>query len=1081
MDSERATESSAESRLTRLIDRLLTGARDAIAAGNLDLAREMASDVLTVDEDHDRARDIIRIVDERQRSRLGERAMMTILFSDLVDSTRVADVQEPEIVRDILALYRAEAKLAVERFGGRIVNYAGDGVVASFGFPDPHGDDARRAVSAGLELIAGMEQAAARAREQHGVDAEVRVGIHTGLVVVADIGIGRATEHDAIVGVTPNLAARIQSAAAPGEVVISDVTQHIVESDFDTESLGAHTLKGIAREVELYRVVAPRHMSDRLSTARFVGAPMVGRDDEAADLTSKWRATAAGEKVRATLLRGPAGIGKSRVVAEFRARVVAAGGNLFELGCLPYYTNSALWPATQSMLKRMDISASDDAAARISALQRGLESLGLDIDPNLALLAPLIGADVVPDHPAPLLNPTALRQAVLQSLLGVIAAGAATQTRALIIEDVHWADPSTLDLVGLVIQNRPSNVMLLMTSREPLRAAWADAVDVVELGHLSEDAAHRLVDFLAGDQPLDDATRGSIVDRAAGVPLFIEELTRHALIPGSAVPARLQELLAARLREPGVDLELAQTAATVGVEFDSSLLQAVVADGSDLAERLEALEGTGIIDKLDDEGRYRFRHALLRDAAYETQVLEGRRDWHGRIAGALTNEDGDAAVIARHFDMAGSVGEAIAQYGVAVQDAQASGAHAEATQLASRALELIAQLPDGPDRHLAELGMVMLRGLSISSISGYGAPEVGADYRRASELSELLGTSPEVMPAAIAIWSFALVAGDVATASLLVNRLRARVEDGSGAFFAPEVDASLAFQALYEGDLDSARQAGERAIAGFDARPSGEMVSAYWPLPNDPVAANAVGMAVVATLQGRLADAEEFTAAAVARAEAVPFPRGPFTLAFVKVYLAWLALMLGDLDESQQLGEEVTDIGRQFGYAYWMALGSIYHRVAEPDLEAYSAAMDTLQAIGHEAFRPSYLAYLATLQQGVVGAGAALATVSDGLLEIGKSGELLHRPDLLRLRGLLTLATGGDAADALADLEQSLELAIEGGNALYALRAALDLARLATDLRPEDWATKLQAAVDRFGPSATFTELAAARELLSPL
>lgn len=1070
---------SAESRLTRLIDRLLTGADGAISNGDLDLAREMASDVLMVDPENARALELTRMADERQRSRHGERTVMTIMFSDLVDSTPLADIEEPELVRDIFGIYREEAKLAVERFGGRIVNYQGDGVVATFGYPESHEDDARRAVLAGLELLAGVERVAEDAFDKHGVEVQVRVGIHTGLVVVADIGSGKAIERGAIVGVTPNLAARIQGEARPGQVVISDVTQHIVEPDFDLESLGAQKLKGIAREVELFRVRQARHVSERLATERFNAAQMVGRSDVEAQLTAKWDAAKTGH-VPTTMLLGAAGIGKSRAVAEFRKQVAADGGMLFDLGCLPYYSNSSMWPASQSLLKRAGIAQDATETIRIAALTKYLEELGLDLEPHLALLAPLVGVDQVPGHPAPQLNPTALRQAVLKSFHAVITAGLGEAPTALIVEDVHWADPSTLDLVGLVGSEPIPGLMVLITSRLPLTEPWAESVDIVELDRIDDEAAAQLVAGLDPADDIDDSLRRTIVERAGGIPLYIEELTRNALTSGGAVPVRLQEVLAARLRQPGVDLDLAQTAATVGNEFDSHLLEVLFDDPGELSRRLDSLEAAEIVQKLDDAGdRYKFQHALLRDAAYETQVLEGRRDWHGRIAGALVEGGGDPSVIAGHFDRAGAVGEAIMHYGIATQAAQAAGAHAEATQLASRALELVATLEAGEERDMTELGMLMLRGLSVSSIRGYAAPEVEADFRRANELSEKLGTAPEIMPAAFGIWSFALVAGDIASANLLAVRLRSRVEDGTGAWFAPEVDAALGYQSLFEGDLDEAAAAFDRSLRAFEQRDPAQLVSEYWPLPNDPVAIALIGQSVVLSLQGHLEVGAAKGAAAVARAEEVPFPRGPFTLAFVKVYQAWLALLLGNREESQHLGEETTQIGAQYGYEYWMALGAIYHKVSDPDLPSYQQSMAILRAIGHEAFRASYMAYEAELQQAAGDPGAALETIHDAMLVIGKSGELLHRPDVMRMRGALTLTTGGDAKEALEDLRQAHDLAAQSGNAIYALRAALDIARL--DSRPDDSAAMLDAAVQRFEEDAAFPDLDAARALLRDL
>ena len=1070
---------SAESRLDRLIDRMLSGAETAIASGDFELAREMASDVLMVDPDNERAVEISRVADDRQRSRLGERTVMTIMFSDLVDSTPLAESEEPEIVRDVFSLYREEAKRAVERFGGRIINYLGDGVVASFGYPDIHEDDARRAVSAGLELLRGMESVAVQALERHGVDARVRVGIHTGLVVVADIGEGRATERDAIVGVTPNLAARIQAAAAPGEVVISDVTQHIVDVDFDLESMGAHALKGITREVELFRVTAARHVSRRLAADRYA-SPMVGRSEAAAKLRDCWDEAAAAVPTSPVLVVGPAGIGKSRLVADLRAHVDAAEGSLFEAGCLPYHTNSALWPVAEALKNFLGLAPDPSDDEVVATLVSALGEAGLPLDPQLALLAPLVGVDVVADHPMPELDPSARRQALLQALLALIGGGTGTKPRALIIEDAHWADPSTLDLLGLAIASAPPGLLVVATAREVPQTAWAGDVEVIALSSLDQTEAAHMVATVNGADVLDEASIAAIVERSEGIPLFVEELTRSAIAAGTAVPVRLQELLAARLRDPSVDLGLAQVAATVGVEFDGELIADLLPD-QEVPARLSALEAAGIVDHVQERTghRYRFRHALLRDTAYEMQVLEARRSWHGQIAGALLARSGDPAVVARHYDLGGMVVEALGQYTLAVQASQSAGAHEEATQLATRSLELIGQLPEGGERDFAELGMLMLRGLSVSSIRGYAAPEVGADFRRANVLSDKLGTAPEVMPAAFAIWSFALVAGDVPTAKLLADRLRERVQDGSGAWFGPEVDAALGYQALYEGDLAAADEAFARAMEAFAARPAEAKVSEYWPLPNDPIAITAVGRAVVTTLRGDIAGGQGFASEALARADEVPFPRGPFSMAFVKVYLAWIALLLGDGAGSQRLGEETSAIGQQYGYAYWMALGSIYHQVGDPDIEAFAGSMALLRSIGHEAFRASYMAYYASLQEAAGDTEAALETVHDALLEITKSGELLHRPDLVRMRGVLSLRTGGETAAAVADMLASLELAEADGNRIYALQAALDLARLPGDLRPTDWRDRLAAQVDAFDPSVEFATLDSARELLT--
>ncbi len=1079
IDNENAIDGAAD-RLALLIGRLLAGAEVALAAGEHKQAQTIAEDVLTVDPDNERANEIVSMATERTRSPLGVRALLTVLFSDLVDSTPMADDHEPEVIRDVFALYREKSEKAIHRFGGQIVKFLGDGVVASFGYPQTHEDDARRGVLAGLALVEGMKDARDVALERHGVDMQVRVGIHTGLVVVSDLTGVDVTEKDSIVGVTPNLAARLQSEAEPGMVVVSDVTQHLVESDFHLTSLGFRNLKGISRRVEVFEVASERNTLERLSSERYRRAPLHGHRDAITSLSDGWNQAATGHASVNMMLMGEAGIGKSRLVAHLRDNV-ADNVDLLDLGCLPYYSNSALWPVGRLMERSLNMANERNPSARLEILEQHLGLLRLDPAELVPFLAPLVGVKNPDGYTPPELDPSALLQAVLTAVVDLLRALSHDRPTLVIAEDTHWADPSTVGLLAMLCDATLPQTMVVMTSRPPAHRELLDVATTISLDHLDQSDVRAMVADLAGDDQLPDDTVDSIVARSEGVPLAVEELTRAALNPSTeaSFPVKLQELFTSRLEETGVDLPLAQIAATLGNVFDTEALARLVKNPARLAQRLQSLVERDIIEK-SHSGGYRFVHSLLRDAAYETQIMGERRQAHADIAIILDETGEDQAVIAHHYDLAGDVGQAITRYMAALQDAQARGAHPEATRLAGRALELVATIPDGPEHSMTELGLLMLRGLSVASMRGYAAPEVEHDYRRAVAISEDLQDAPETMPAAMALWSFYLVNGDVATAATLASRLQARVFDGSGAWFAPEVAGCIGWQRVFEGDLVPAATAFRQSVEGFEQRPDDQKISEYWPLPNDPIAVVLIGQAVVSLLTGDTAAATEAETLAIARAEEVPFPRGPFSMAFVKVYMAWLRFITGDREAAAALGFEVIGIGQQHGYAYWMALGSIYSGITEQqDVASFSASMEMLRSIGHEAFRASYLNYLAVLQADAGDLDGALATLNEGLLVIEKSGERLHLPALLRTNAMLSIRAGRDVDLAVADLRQSVSVAAEQGNAMNVLRSSLAIAELDPDLRPSEWSTMLEKAAAMVPEHTDWKDLVRANQLLN--
>ncbi len=1081
---------SAEDRLSLLIDRLLTSMDAAAAMGAWDRVVELADDVLAVDPPNRRAASMLERA-KLERSLPGDqRAFVSLVFADIVQSTDMAEVAEPEVVQDVFALYRRVAAETIEELGGRVLQFQGDGVVACFGFPTAHEDDARRAVLAALRLVERMGHAAVELHRRHGIEPAIRVGVHSGTVVIAGLASG-ALDGSAISGSAPNVAARLQGEAEPGTVVISDTTRQLVDPHFELKPMGTRSLKGIARPMELHHVVRSNLALPHSGRGLPESVVLVGREAQSRLLRSTWKrlvhdegATLPEEAV--VVVRGVAGIGKSALAAELAAHVHLEGGAVLEAGCSPYHGNVALWPIAHMLEQLLGFHPGQRPEDRLAELQSRLEDVGLEGE-ALPLLAPLLGLAIDERWSRPEVDGLALRQETLRALVTWLAHASASTPTLVLVEDLHWADPTTVDLLGLLATGGVPGTMILITSRLSLDAPWGASVPDIELEPLAENEAAGLVAALT-DGGLDARQCGLIVERGAGVPLFLQELTRSTLTAdsGEVLPPRIHEILTARLRAPGIDLRVAQLAAALGAEFEAGPLRHLA--GRSVDEALLRLEEAAIIEPVAEVrlGRYRFRHGLLRDAAYETQVLPTRQATHRRIAellGSGATSPGDLAVVAQHYDLAGDASHSVPAYLAAAQAAQATASHTEARRLLDRALELAATMPESDERNLTELMIRMQRTVSTSSLFGYGYPEVLDDFTIAEEICRSLTDRPEIMPAQVGIWSYLLVRGSVDASIVVLESLTDVLDEPATAWFAPEIKSCLGYSAFYQGRLDDAHRWLVEAWEGYLSRSLAAASSPSWPLPNDPVPVTAVALACVTALRGLTEESAAWERLALEKADELDFPSGPFSAAFVCVYLAWIRMITGNLPEAREFGQRAIEIGERCRFDYFQLLGGQYKLVPEADRPCDAAELDRygqgMDLVGHGAFRPTYLGIVARNHHYLGDADRALRTLDDAMDLTRSSGELVHQPDLLRLRAEITATARPDRMDeVVTDLVAAVEIGSAQGSAVFALRAANDLARLPHDVRPPDWSDRIRAVLQRFPPDSASPELAEALDLL---
>ena len=1082
-----------QDRLVRLIERLLSSAESAVSTGDWDRVQELASDVLEADPGNERAGSLLERARAEQSLAEGQRAFVTMLFADLVRSTDLADVREPEIVRDLFRVYRQAVTEAIEALGGCVLQFMGDGVVACFGYPAVFEDDARRAVMAGLGLVERMAAAAPELNYRYGIEASVRVGVHTGTVVIAGRTPGPVGS-PSIFGVVANLTSRLQAEAQPDSVVISDATKELVEDHFDLTSMGIRVLKGIARPMEVFRVVRSLDSDSRNHAIPLHSSPLVGREAPLKTLSGFWREVVSSVReqrppaVSSTVVRGSAGIGKSRLVADFSTLVADEGGTVLRANCSPYHTNVALWPLSRMLEYRMGFYPEQPANERISEVERRLEATGLASDELLPLVMPLLGLQMEEERSRLEVDPLALRAETLEALVSWLSHFARSNPSVLVVEDLHWADPTTVEVLGMLAKETIPGVLTVATSRDPLNAVWSQLAVDIEIGTLPPDDAAELIDSMIDPADLTEEQRRMVIERGQGVPLFIQELVRSAIGSASTetVPVRLQELLAARLRAPGIDLRIAQLASTLGSVFEEGPLRELAE--APVSDALARLQAAGIVELVGDarHSAYQFRHVLLRDAAYETQVLDARQDRHGRIARLLestASSPGDLAIVAHHYDSAGDLARSIPAYVSAARATQAEASHTEARRLLDRALNLLLSTPAGEERDLAELNIRLLRTMSVSSLFGYGYPDVYDDYHCAEGICRRHSNRAAIVPAQVGIWSYMFVRGELGMATWFLAPLINAVDSPDVAWFAPEIKSCIGYNSFYAGELVDGRRWMEEAWDGYMRRPEDERVSAYWPLPNDPVAVTAVALACITALQGDPTASAEWERRAISEADKIGFPRGPFSQAFNTTYLAWLRMVIGDDAGARAFGQRTLDLAEQHRFDYFRAIGYQYVLVpyedmtATPDeLAAWEAAMDM---VGHAAFRAAFHGIAARNHLGRGDLKRALDEVNEGLAKVEKSGERLHEPYLLIMRAEVMARLSPDRVnDVLADLRAAVQLGVSQGSSMLALRAANQIGRLPEGARPRDWQDLVRTTSELLPQSSATTELAEARALL---
>jgi class 3 adenylate cyclase len=712
-----------------------------------------------------------------------ERRQLTVLFCDLVDSTVLASQLDPEELREVVRAYQETCAKVIARFEGHIAQYLGDGLLVYFGYPLAHEDDAQRAVRAGLGMIEALGQLNTRLEQERGVHLAARLGIHTGLVVVGEVGGGTRQEQLAL-GETPNLAARLQGIAAPNTLVISATTFQLLGGFFACQPLGTPLLKGQAQPLAVYRVLYESMARSRLEAVGSTGwTPLVGREQEIGLLRERWAQVKEGVG-QVVMLSGEAGIGKSRLMQVLKEHVAAEPQAwLTPCQCSPYYQNTALYPMID-LLERVALrfEREESPQQKLSKLAGFVVQYGLPLAETVPLLAALLSLPLTADYAPLTVSPEQQKQQTLHTLLTILLRIAVLQPVLFVMEDLHWVDPSTLELLSLLIDQGPTaRILVLLTFRPDFSPPWTGRSHLtqVTLNRLPRRQAAEMTDRVAHGKALPPEVVEQVVAKTDGVPLFVEELTKMVLesgllqeragryeltgpLPPLAIPTTLHDSLMARLDRLATVKGLAQLGATLGREFSYELLQAVALwDEGILRQGLQQLVAAELLYQqgLPPQATYLFKHALIQEAAYQSLLRSTRQQHHQHIAQVLEAQfpercETQPELLAHHYTEAGLAEHAIPYWQRAGQRAAQRSAYVEAVSHLSQGLALLNTLPDTPVRAQYELNIQTTLGPVLIATRGQGAPEVEQAYARARELCQQVGETPQLFPVLDGLWAF---------------------------------------------------------------------------------------------------------------------------------------------------------------------------------------------------------------------------------------------------------------------------------------------------------------------------------------
>ena len=1037
-----------------------------------------------------------------------ERRQVTVMFCDLVGSSELSVRLDPEDLRRVIGAYHTCIKEIIGRYQGMIARYMGDGVLAYFGYPQAHEDDAEQATRAGLALV----EAVAGLKTDIGTELHVRVGIATGTVIVGDLIGEGASQEQAVIGETPNLAGRLQTVAEPGTVLICKSTRQLTGGHFEYRDLGPVALKGWAEPIQAWHVVRTSGVESRFEAQHKTRlTPLIGREEQIDLLLRRWRTAVEGEGC-VVVLTGEPGIGKSHIALALQERIQDERHTILRFFCSAHNVNSALFPFIGQLERAAKFERGDTPLEKLSKLET-LVARSTGDPEDTAVLANLFALPAGDRYRLQELSPQKRKEKTLAALLAQLNSVAAKQPVFITFEDVHWIDPTSLELLAAAVEQMPRlRALLLMTARPEFTPPWPGYphMTTIPLTRMGRRDGTALIEQVAGGKSLPKEVTDEILARTDGVPLFIEELTKTVLesqmmqqrdgnyvlerpLPSLGIPTTLHASLMARLDRLAPVREVAQIGAVAGRDFHYELLSAVAGLPKDrLEDALDQLVQAELIFRRGEipHAVYAFKHALVRDAAYAGLLKTRRGHLHAAIANALEQKFPEVAqsqpeTLAHHLTEAGLIDKAIGYWLQAGKNAALRSANIEAMAHAQHGIEVIGRLPAGEDKDRAELDLQLVLGPCLIATHGPAAGKAVATFTRARELCERLGEPPEYLQVMFWLATASVVRGELPQALEAIAGLPSAAEARGNQ---PALLNGIRGQAMilmFMGRIADARDTLERALEVFGASQESDRIAARV-AGQDAGVSMLVLMAWVLWILGHPDEALSRMEAALERADAVQHAH---THAYAWYYAAVLHALRGEQAIAQGYAERCLAISEQHGFRQWLGLSRSIRGICMAMLDTSGSRLDEVvaelgeyQTAGYQLGITAQFVLLcpALLLQNEP--EAALETIEHGLSIVSQNSERFFEAELYRLKARALLTRGAPDAEAEALLDQALRTARGQQAASLELRAATDLAKLWINQDKHAEAHNVLAPIyGRFSEGSNTRDLREAKALLAQL
>jgi len=989
-----------------------------------------------------------------------ERRQLTVMFVDLVGSSELSERLDPEDLREIITIYRDKCHQVISRYSGYIAQYLGDGILVYFGYPIAGEDDPCRAVHVALEITGIFKKLKTTLLNQFKVRVRVRIGIHTGLVI---IGEQTSTESDRLaLGETPNIAARLQAMAQPDNICISNVTRSLVADEFQCISLGTHTPKGFTQALEIFEVRGETDFFQRQTTrTRFPCTPLIGREQECGLMQDRLERAIEGIG-QAVYVTGEAGIGKTRLIQEIHERLTVEKHLYIEIQGVSHYRNSPFHAVINYLNRAFNLGCELSIEAKREKVANVFAKYQLGSDRELALTCDLLGIPHEFGDVSSAALPSQIRKRnIITALFHMLQKMAEGKLLVIIVDDVQWLDPSTLELVGMMVDQASLwRMFVLLAFRNDYQLPWKahSYVTHITLNRLPPKQAARLINALGNDKQLPDEIFQDIIQKTDGIPLFVEELMKMILASGKLIergnryeladmlyavniPVTLQDSLMASLDKLGADKELAQLIATLGREFIYDFLRAVVSmDEEKLQRQLSGLVSSELLQQrgLPPNASYCFRQALLQETAYQSLLKSTRMNYHRRIAGIIHDQfpdkiENQPEVYAHHLTEAGELAAAVNYWVQAGKFALQRYANLEAISHFNKGLELLHQLPQTRESMHQELHCLTALGQVLIMYKGYTSFKAARVFSQARKLCEKMPQNHQTFQVLAGLWRYYYTRGKLTRARRIAERLReisTRIQDP---LLHIEADRIMGCTLFWLGEYIPANQflqSGLQTIHRSNTLEfSGEDYS------QDPCVANFANAALVQWFLGEQQQALHVAQEGITLARAL---QHPFSIVYALIFATIVSELADDKQQSKLLIDEAMSLAEYYGFGYWLAIGRmlqawIYRQTGlEEAIQIFDSTMTSFRQNGGNLAMTYFLSLLAQMHLQAGNFDLAGSKINTAIALAENSEEKFYYPELLRLKAVIMGATGDDANELISECLDSAKQLISssGGVAL---------------------------------------------------